>query len=77
MPRPQALAAADPDQAERIARSITADYLLRENTLFRVTERVAATDPDRAERIARGIADDDLRAQAMAGIDYERRQRHR
>jgi hypothetical protein len=70
------LAATDPDRAERMARSITADDQLRDGTLFRITERVAATDPDRAERVARGIADDELRAQAMAGIAYERRQRH-
>ena len=50
----RALAAIDPDHAERIANSITDEYDKAE-TLSDVAGALAATDPDHAERIANSI----------------------
>ena len=61
----KALAATDPDRAERIANSITN---LDDQTaaLSSVAKALAATDPDRAERIANSIPDKSGRQQCWA-----------
>ena len=52
-----ALAATDPDRAERVAQSITGDYS-KASALASIAGALAATDPDRAERVAQSITDD-------------------
>lgn len=61
--------------AESIAKSISTDLGLRDETLFRVVERVDANDPDRAEGIAKSIYAEEMRTEAMEGIAYERERR--
>jgi hypothetical protein len=53
--------------AERIAQSITDDYL-KANVLASIARALAATDPGRAERIAQSITDDYPKASALASI---------
>jgi truncated hemoglobin YjbI len=65
----RALAATDPDRAERIAQSIsqsiTSEFSKGE-ALAHVARALAATDPDRAERIAQSITSGDLEARSKA-----------
>ena len=63
----EALAATDPDGAERIARSIT-DKGTKAEALATIVEALAATDPDGAERIARSITGKYTRSEALATI---------
>ena len=83
-----ALAASDPGQAERIARSITSDHT-RASALSGVAKALAATDPGRATRLiaeaervvpslpwadSREILMSDV-AQALAALDPDRAER--
>ena len=75
-----ALAATDPDRAERIAQSLSSRR--KASALAAVARALAATDPDRAERIAQSITFDSwnnfaLRdvARALAATDPDRAER--
>jgi hypothetical protein len=70
-----AVAATDPDRAERIVGSIKTGKKRQWNTaavkaqaLSGVAVAVAATDPDRAELILGSITDDHWRAEALTAI---------
>jgi hypothetical protein len=70
----QALAATDPDRAERIANSVT-DESSKAEALSSIAQALAATDPRRAtqlftdaERIANSITFEDLKALALSDI---------
>jgi hypothetical protein len=63
----QALATSDPDQAERIARSIT-DQPSKGEVLTKLAEALATTDPDRAERTALLIPYRSLKVRALVRI---------
>ena len=69
-----ALAATDPDRAERIARSITLGDK-QALALASVAKARAATDSDRAERIAQSIADVSAKARVLAATDPDRAER--
>ncbi len=60
-----ALAAADPNGAERIAQSITSDHG-KGMVLHTAAGVLAATDPRRAERIAQSITSESAKASALA-----------
>jgi hypothetical protein len=62
-----AVAAAEPDRAERIARSIT-DEEQSSWALGGVAQSLAATDPDRAESIARSIPTDTAKTKALCDV---------
>jgi hypothetical protein len=64
----EALAGADPDRAEALARSIT-DPERQAQALAAMAERVAPISADRAEALAQSITDSDLRTQALANIE--------
>jgi hypothetical protein len=62
-----ALAATDPDRAERIARSITNEYW-KAKVLAEVATALAAAAPDRAEYIARSIVGESYEVSALANL---------
>jgi hypothetical protein len=62
-----AVAATDPDRAERIANSLP-DESAKARALSGVAAAVAATDPDRAQRIANSIANEYAKARALSGV---------
>jgi len=62
-----ALAATDPDRAERIAHSITS-HSARASTLGGLAKALAATYPDRAVRLAESIGYDVTQAWALCGV---------
>jgi hypothetical protein len=62
-----ALADSDPDQAERLAESITNKHD-RELALWHIAEVLAGSDPDRAERLAQSITKKSVRAIALTHI---------
>jgi hypothetical protein len=63
----QALAATDPDRAERTAQSIT-DANQKAQALAGVAQALADTSPDRAENIVKSITNESLKAQALTRI---------
>ena len=63
----RALAATEPDRAERTARSI-ANEMLKASALVDIATAAAATDPDRAERIAQSITRAFYKVQALVAI---------
>jgi hypothetical protein len=56
---------AQPDRAERIARSITHEYL-RDRTLAAIAATLISTEPARAGRIARSITHDGWRTEPLS-----------
>jgi hypothetical protein len=76
-----AMAAWNPDRAERLAHSITKEDA-KATALANVAEALAASDPPRAERLARSIASEDSEdtvlatvAEALAATDPSRAER--
>jgi phage gpG-like protein len=61
-----AAAATNPHRAQRLANSITSEYLKSE-VLHGVVTAVAATDPDRAERIAHSVTEP-AKSSALKGV---------
>jgi TIR domain-containing protein len=62
-----ALAATDPDRAERFAEPITDEYV-KGNVCTAIAGTLAATDPDRAERFAVSITDEYTKTKALTVI---------
>jgi len=64
----KALAATDPDRAERVANSVITDKPSHPWTLSAFAKALAATDPVRAERIANSITDESTKASALFDV---------
>jgi hypothetical protein len=63
----KAIASADPDRAEALARSI-ADPERQAQTIAGLAIRAARLNPDRAKALARSITDPEQREQALHGV---------